>query len=454
MGSEVTKRNGPAATRSCEERGPRDAPPGYKKTEVGVIPKDWDIKPLMEVLVRGRLGGNYPTQETDTDFPLIKMGNVGRGRFDLSKVEFIASGVVPDDNHRLRQGDILLNTRNTPELVGKVAIWRSGLPVAYYNSNLMKLEFDPQKVASNEYANYALNSEASVRRLHALATGTTSVAAIYSRDLLRLPFVLPSLSEQRAIAEALSDVDGLLEALDNLIAKKRAIKRAAMQQLLTGETRLPGFRGPWETKRLGNHVRFLRNGTLSRADLSDAGSVKYLHYGDIHTSSDVYLNPSTRTLPTLQRSLTKSLDRLENGDLVLVDASEDIEGVGKALEVKGVQGHEIVAGLHTIAARFDKSVLADGFKAYLQFCPPFRKHIRRLAAGTKVYATQRAHIETVEMPLPTVEEQTAIAAVLSDMDAEIKALEAQRDKVRRIKRGMMQELLTGRIRLVQPEEAA
>ncbi len=93
-------------------------------------------------------------------------------------------------------------------------------------------------------------------------------------------------------------------------------------------------------------------------------------------------------------------------------------------------------------------MLADGFKGFLQFCPPFAAHLRRLAAGTKVYATNRAHVASVEMPLPPVREQIAIASVLSDMDAEIAALEARRDKTRDLKQAMMQELLTGKTRLV------
>lgn len=135
----------------------------------------------------------------------------------------------------------------------------------------------------------------------------------------------------------------------------------------------------------------------------------------------------------------------------MVDASEDLYGVGKSVEIARVQeGEEVAAGLHTIAARFDKTVLADGFKAYLQFCPPFVDHLKRLAAGTKVYATNRSHLASVEMPLPCVEEQRAIAETLRDIDAEIAALEARLAKTRALKQGMMEQLLTGRIRLVQP----
>src|SRR6478672_11509004 len=116
--------------------------PGYKQTEIGIIPEDWEAKPLRSVLSKGRLGGNYPNQDTESEFPLMKMGNIARGYFDMSKVEFIVPGIAPEHQHRLVYGDVLFNTRNTLELVGKVAIWRDELPVAYYNSNLMRLEFD------------------------------------------------------------------------------------------------------------------------------------------------------------------------------------------------------------------------------------------------------------------------------------------------------------------------
>jgi type I restriction enzyme S subunit len=265
-------------------------------------------------------------------------------------------------------------------------------------------------------------------------------------ELADFVVALPPLPEQRAIATASSDVDALLGGLDRLIAKKRDLKHAVMQQLLSGQTRLPGFHAEWEVKRLGDYATFLRNGVNSRAELLAEGRVKYLHYGDVHGCKDVYLSPDP--LPCLPGAKAASLDRLRDGDLVIADASEDVVGVSKSVEMRGLGISEVVSGLHTIAARFDKNVLADGFKGLLQFCPPFATHLRRLAAGTKVYATNRAHVASVEMRLPTVAEQTAIAAVLSDMDAEESALEARRDKTRDLKQAMMQVLLTGKIRLV------
>ena len=158
--------------------------PGYKQTEVGVIPEQWDAKPLHSVLSKGRLGGNYPNPETESEFSLMKMGKIARGYCDMSKVEFIVPGANPESQHHLAYGNVLLNTGNTLELVGNVAIWRNELPVAYYNSNLMRLEFDANEVCSNEFANYALSTGSSVARLRALAAGTTGVAAIYTHDLM------------------------------------------------------------------------------------------------------------------------------------------------------------------------------------------------------------------------------------------------------------------------------
>ncbi len=422
--------------------------PGYKQTEVGMIPEEWEVKPLGSILSKGPLGGNYANQDHETSCPLMKMGNIARGHMDMSKVEYILAGITPDRNDKLQYGDVLFNTRNTLDLVGKVAIWRDELPVAYYNSNLMRLEFDTQEICSTEYANYSLNSAGGVARLRALATGTTSVAAIYTRDLLGLPFIVPPPSEQRAIAAALGGVDALIGALDRLIAKKRDLKQAAIQQLLTGQTRLPGFSGEWELKRFGDLFQFLNTANNPRADLTPLGDFGYIHYGDIHTTASVFLDCSVAALPQIEKTKVANIPLVEDGDLVMADASEDYKGLGKSLEIRNVNGQKIVAGLHTFLLRGNRDLMTDGFKSYLQFFPSVRAAMVRFATGISVYGLSKSNVKNIEVFLPRVDEQTAITAVLSDMDAEIAALEARRDKTRALKQGMMQELLTGRTRLL------
>ena len=210
----------------------------YKWTEVGLVPENWTVKSIGSILNKGKLGGNYSNQDKETSYPLIKMGNIGRGSIDLGKIEYISDGIIPNEMDRLRYGDLLFNTRNTLDLVGKVAIWRNELPIAYFNSNLMRLDPKPEEIASTFYANYAFNSTGCITRLKSIATGTTSVAAIYTRDLLKLPFPCPPLPEQHAIASILSDIDAEIAALEIRRNKTRALKQGMMQELLTGRIRL------------------------------------------------------------------------------------------------------------------------------------------------------------------------------------------------------------------------
>lgn len=281
-----------------------------------------------------------------------------------------------------------------------------------------------------------------------MASSSRKDPNITGGDIRAFQVAYPEIAEQRAIAAALSDVDSLISALDKLIAKKRAVKTAAMQQLLTGKQRLPGFSGEWEVKRLGDVFTFLSTANNPRSDLSEHGEVGYVHYGDLHATDSPFLDCSRAKMPHIARNLIRHVPLLEEGDLVMVDASEDYEGVGKSVEARNVNGRKLVAGLHTFLLRGNKKSLVDGFKGYLQYIPRVRSALVRLATGISVYGISKNSVRSIEVSLPPVAEQTAIAAVLSDMDAEIEALEARREKTRRIKQGMMQELLTGRTRLV------
>jgi type I restriction enzyme S subunit len=411
---------------SVIDGGGMEVRPGYKQTEVGVIPEDWDVIAIGG-LFEAKAGGDFnPTRSNDIQsdsypYPIYANGLSQQGLYGFCNYA------------EARSGSITVTARGT---LGK-AFYRDTPFVAIGRLLVLEPKISMDARFFCEYINYGVH----------FAIESTGVPQLTAPQVVHYALPVPPEHEQHAVAEALSDVDGLLGALEALIAKKQAIKQAIMQQLLTGRTRLPGFSGAWESVLLGNHVSFLKTGTNSRAELIPEGPVKYLHYGDIHTSNQVYLDASLTQMPSLPEERARTLDRLHIGDLVLVDASEDLEGVGKSIEIASGFEIEMVAGLHTIAARFDKSILADSFKAYLQFCPAFRNKLRRLAAGTKVFATNRAHISSVEIELPDIEEQAAIAAVLSDMDAEIAALERRRDKTLAIKQGMMQELLTGKVRL-------
>ena len=416
-----------------------EVPVGYKRTEVGVIPEEWDVKTLRTVLRRGYLGGNYPNQDAENSRPLIKMGNVGRGNFDVSTLEYIPEQVSADPSHLLKHGDVLFNTRNTLDLVGKVAIWRAELPIAYYNSNLMRLDFDPEVIASNSYMNYALNSDRSIIALRTLATGTTSVAAIYTRDLLQLAVIVPPKHEQRAIAEALSDVDGLLAALGALIAKKRAVKQAAMQQLLTGESRLPGFSGTWETKRIGDisdvDPENLPSGT------NPGFTFNYISLEQVDAGRLLgYSEERFRTAPSRARRV------LRYGDVLMSTVRPGL--MAHLLYREQIPNAVCSTGFAVLRAKIHLS--DPGFLFFHLLGHVVNKQIEKTLAGSNYPAINGRDVRLLEITCPPqIYEQRAIAAVLSDMDAEIAALERRRDKAHVVKQGMMQQLLTGKVRLLK-----
>lgn len=310
----------------------------------------------------------------------------------------------------------------------------------------------PTQSLDPRFLTYSLLARGS-QILRLVTSAGSGTGVLETGPLKRLPIWLPALSEQARVVKILDHVEGQVAALERLIAKKKAIKQGIMQQLLTGETRLPGFVGPWQSVVLGDVVSYVKTIALSRAQLDESSPLRYLHYGDIHTARTVVLDAAYMALPRATAALARTAGHLQVGDLVLVDASEDAAGVGKSLEITSVPSAGIVPGLHTIAARFDKAVIADGFKAYLQFIPTFRAALLRLAAGTKVLAITRSHISSVSLSLPNVDEQRAIALALRDCDTELDALHACLAKAKSIKQGMMRELLTGRTRLPVMEEA-
>lgn len=261
----------------------------------------------------------------------------------------------------------------------------------------------------------------------------------------------PTDTEQQIIAGALTDADALLATLEKAIAKNRDIRQGTMQQLLTGKHRLTGFSGEWSTKVLGELFSFSGGVAASRDQLGWEGYC-YLHYGDIHMSrkSHIDLRLEQSTLPKLDIPLKKvpSGALLSDGDVVFVDASEDDEGTSKHIVVENPDRVPFVSGLHTIVAKSKTTELAHAYRRYCFLAAEIRAQFRFYAAGTKVMGVSKSNVAKILLRFPSASEQIAIASVLSDMDAEIAALEKKRDKTRALKQGMMQELLTGRIRLV------
>ncbi len=377
---------------------------GYKRTEVGVIPEDWDAKEIREVctLVNGR--GFKPHEWRNQGLPIIRIQNLnGSDDFNYFDGAFDRKIVV-------ERGQLLFAWSGSRGTSFGPHVWVGDRALLNYHTWKVVVR-EPGIHAS--FFHHALRQL--TRSIEDRAHGASALVHTQKWEMEKFLIpVPPSSEEQRAIAAALSDVDALLAGLTRLIAKKRDLKQAAMQQLLTGQTRLPGFHGQWEVKPL-RHILSIRHGKNQRDVEAIDGSFPILASGGRigWSSRPIYEKPSV----LIGRKGTINRPQYMDTPFWTVDTLFYSEMIG---------GNN---------ARFVYYLFTT--VDWMQF-----------NEGSGVPSLNAKTIEAVERPLPSVEEQKAIAAVLSDMDAELSALEARREKTVALKQAMMQELLTGRTRLV------
>lgn len=251
-------------------------------------------------------------------------------------------------------------------------------------------------------------------------------------------YIPTSIEEQKAIAQALGDVDELIASLDALIAKQRAIKQAAMQRLLTGQQRLPGFTGDWEVKRLGEVADFSKGKGLSKADLVKDGSQPCIHYGELFTT---YREKIERIIHATNKDGNFVLSR--DNDVLMPTSDVTPNGLATA---SCIRQDDVVLGGDILIIRTPEETLDGEFLAYS--IKINRKQVMQLVTGTTVFHLYGKDMCRFTFAVPNYCEQRAIAEVLSDMDRAIDTLTARREKTVLLKQGMMQELLTGRTRLI------
>ncbi len=414
---------------------PDEVPSGYKRTEVGVVPEDWETKHLKDIgsFAKGR--GIKRSDVTDEGLPCIRYGELYT-RYH-SHITTPASHIPPSVARTalpIRTGDLLFaGSGETAEDIGRCAAYL-GSEQAYAGGDIIVLTPSGQ---NSIYLGHLMNHPLVAAQKARLGQGDV-IVHISATNLAQVEIPLPPLPEQRAIAGALSDADGLIGALDALIEKKRVIKQAAMQQLLTGNTRLPGFEGKWIDKRVHELGTIITGGT------PPTQVVEYWN-GDIPwvTPTDI---THAKNIQATDRMITNgglAVIRELPPQTVLVTCIASI-GKNAILEVRGACNQQINAIVP------NKDFCAD-FLYYL-----FEHNKSFLIANAGLTATNivsKKAFSGLSFVLPEYDEQRAIATVLSDMDAGIAALERRRDKVTQIKQGMMQELLTGRTRLIDPPVA-
>jgi type I restriction enzyme S subunit len=437
---------------------------GYKHTEAGLIPEDWGVKSLSDIATVVRGGSPRPAGDPryfNGDFipwlTVAALTNISDSTLCVTETVGCLTEEGSRHSRTLEKETLIISNSGATLGVAKILGIR-----CCANDGIAALI--NQRAGNKRFICYYLNTRTKYLR-DVVATGNGQPNL--NTELIRkisIPFPTPD--EQQAIAEALSDVDELIGALDGLIAKKRDLKQAAMQQLLTGRQRLPGFGranagfkqtevgeipNDWEVDTFGELFSVSGGFSASRDQLSTEGHC-YLHYGDIHKSAKGFVDVGAEypDIPKLNIPLTwvSSKSLLATGDVVFVDASEDDEGASKHIVVINDEEFPYISGLHTIVAKSKATSLDNTYKRYCFQTRDIKRQFYYYAVGTKVTGISKTNIKKIFIPRPPLPEQRAIAAVLSDMDAEIAVLEQRRDKTRALKQAMMQELLTGKTRLI------
>lgn len=432
---------------------------GYKMTEVGVIPEDWEVKTLGKLAcINGRIGFRGYTVKD-----LVRKGegaiaiggkHISKNYLDLSDAEYISwKKYYESPEIMVKQGDIVLAQRGT---LGKSALIKSEIGPATINPSLVLIN---KIKCNNLYLIYNMQSS-SVTDYILQINSQTSIPMISQKQIEGIKIAIAKLDcEQAAIATALSDVDSLISALTKKIEKKKAIKQGLMQQLLTGKKRLPGYeknREPvqtewgaipkdWKTLSIGKccsiKARIGWQGLKKSEYLSSGEYVlvtgtDFLN-GRIDWKSCVYVSKKRYEQDANIQIVKHDILITKDGTIGKVAFLDDVPCLGT-----------LNSGIFVVRSHseeLDQCYLSKIFESFI-----FDAFLESLVAGSTINHLYQKDFVHFNFPVPpTMSEQTAIANILSDCDSEIAALEEKRDKYKEIKQGMMQQLLTGKIRLIK-----
>jgi len=430
-----------SAQLSNEVHTPAVAPVGYKQTGLGLFPADWEIELLESVAKRG--SGHTP----DKKHPEYWGGTIkwislaDSERLDNVYIHETCASITPAG---IANSSAVLHPPGTVVLsrdagVGKSAIMADEMAVSQH---FMAWQCGPH--LHNHYLYYWLQFQKAEFERIAIGNTIKTIGLPFFKNL-KVP--LPPPSEQRAIAAALSDVDELIGALDKLIAKKRALKLAAMQRLLTGKARLPGYKDRWQVQKLGDLADIIDPHPSHRAPPQCADGMPFVGIGDISCEGIIRHASARLVHPSVLEEHAQRYDL--NQSLVGLGR---VASIGKVVRLRNDVGPYAISP--TMAVVRGTAARGDYLYYYLS-SPVAADQFERISNGSTRQSVGMNVLREILIELPgSVQEQASIASLLLDMDREIEAQERRRDKAKAIKQGMMQALITGRIRIVKPEAGA
>ncbi len=397
----------------------------FKQTEIGLIPEDWKIISLEEI-GEPKMCKRILKNQTfiKGDIPFYKIGTFG-GKADA----YISKSLYEYYKKKFsfpQKGNVLISAAGT---IGRLVIYQ-GEDAYYQDSNIVWIDNKEEKLL-NQYLYYTLKNTS-------WDTSQGTIQRLYNASLKAKQIIIPlSINEQKKIASALTSIDNLLLSLDKLIEKKRLIKQGAMQELLTGKKRLLGFSGEWVERRLGEISEMNSGGTPS------VNVKEYYGYG-IPFLSISDMSWQGKYLKQTEKSITYL--GLKNSSARIVPSGTILYAMYASIGKCSIANIELAISQAILGIKVNKEVLNNIYLYYyLSFIENKAKEIGQ--QGTQSNLSKQI-VEKFKLQLPTIKEQQTIATVLSSIDKEIESLEGKKAKYEQIKQGMMQQLLTGKIRLI------
>ena len=436
-----------------------------KQTKIGTVCSDFDTFQLKSVLVKNDAGdwGSEPDKDA---IGVIRSTNFNNdGKLDLSDIAYRTLSKRKFEEKKLYASDILIERSGGSETqpVGRVGFITDEMAKTDYAfANFI------QRISLNDEVNakfvyYCLQQMYEMGITAGMQSQTTGIRNLDWKQYIKVAIPKPSPDEQSAIAAMLSKVDEAIAAVQDSIAAAERLKKSLMQNLLTGRMKPDGTlrteeefyldekfgRVPkgWEVKKVGEVFDLFPTASYSRSKLLENGNCKYIHYGDIHTKFDTFLDVSSTELPYVSDDLIKSFVFLKNGDIIISDTSEDYEGVGKLVEIKNIGDNKVISGLHTLHIRSKSDVLVNGYKGYMFNEERVRLSLLKYVTGIKVYSISKSCLARVLIPIPTKEEQEQIKSKLDSANMMIQQKKDEICSLERLKKSLMQNLLTGKVRI-------
>ena len=415
----------------------------YKETEIGSIPEEWDVTSLSDAFQNLEAGVSVNSDERrNTDFFVLKTSAISDGFINIDE----AKPVVKKEYARLKcpvkKGSIIISRMNTPQLVGACGYVAEDSKGYFLPDRLWQVVNGKPEKYDFRWLNYLLNQYRYKNAIHAVATGTSnSMKNISKERLLEIRIPRPSIEEQKFIVEAISDIEAFIYDFEKLIKKKRNIFTGTMQNLLSGKIRISD--SLWEKYVIGDIGDFYSGLTGKSKDDFGKGSARYITFLNVLNNAVIDISK----LESVQINEDEYQNEVLKSDLFFNTSSETPEEVGMcAVLMDSIRNTYLNSFCFGFRLK-TKKVHALFFSYYFN-SQEGRKIMRVLAQGATRFNLSKGYFRQTEIELPPYEDQVEIAQTLADMEGDILSLEKKCLKYKAMKQGMMEELLTGKVRLM------